>query len=49
MAHYDISHTCGHDERIELFGPTRDRERRIERPPPSGPPSSPPAAMPSPP
>ena len=30
MAHYDISHTCGHDERIELFGPTRDRERRIE-------------------
>lgn len=30
MAHYDISHTCGHDERIELFGPTRERERRIE-------------------
>lgn len=30
MAHYDISHTCGHDERIELFGPTRDRESRIE-------------------
>ena len=30
MAHYDISHTCGHDERIELFGPTRERERRLE-------------------
>lgn len=30
MAHYDISHTCGHDERIELFGPTRERESRIE-------------------
>ena len=30
MAHYDITHTCGHDERIELFGPTRERESRIE-------------------
>ncbi|MCB4887065.1 hypothetical protein KZO96_04135 [Bifidobacterium pseudocatenulatum] len=30
MAHYDITHTCGHDERIELFGKTSERERRIE-------------------
>ena len=30
MAHYDITHACGHDERIELFGKTSERERRIE-------------------
>lgn len=30
MAHYDIAHTCGHDERIELFGKTSERESRIE-------------------
>lgn len=30
MAHYDITHTCGHDERIELFGKTSERESRIE-------------------
>ena len=30
MAHYDITHACGHDERIQLFGKTSERERRIE-------------------
>ena len=30
MAHYDITYACGHDERIELFGKTSERERRIE-------------------
>lgn len=30
MAHYEITHICGHDERIELFGKTSERERRIE-------------------
>lgn len=30
MAHYDVTHACGHDERIELFGKTSERERRIE-------------------
>ena len=24
MAHYDITHACGHDERIELFQFLRD-------------------------
>lgn len=30
MAHYNITHTCGHEERIELFGKVSGRESRIE-------------------
>lgn len=30
MAHYDAKYSCGHEERIELFGKTSERERRIE-------------------
>lgn len=30
MAHYDVTFSCGHTERKELFGPTKDRERRIK-------------------
>lgn len=30
MAKYDITHLCGHDERIALVGPTARRESRIE-------------------
>jgi hypothetical protein len=30
MAKYDITYSCGHDDQIALFGPTRDRERKIE-------------------
>lgn len=30
MAKYDIKYSCGHTGRIELFGKTCDRERKIE-------------------
>jgi len=30
MAKYDVTYSCGHSERVKLFGPTRDRERKIE-------------------
>ena len=31
MAHYDIAHTCGHIERVDLFGKYTDRNYRISR------------------
>lgn len=30
MAKYTITHKCGHDEEISLFGPMDERERKIE-------------------
>ena len=30
MAKYTITHSCGHDSEEQLYGPTRDREGRIE-------------------
>jgi uncharacterized protein (TIGR02996 family) len=30
MAKYDVTHSCGHVEEVQLFGRTRDRESRIE-------------------
>lgn len=29
MAHYNITHTCGHEERIELFGKVSGREIHV--------------------
>lgn len=29
MAKYSITHTCGHTETVALFGPEKDRSRRI--------------------
>lgn len=29
MAHYNVRFSCGHEERIELFGKTSEREKRI--------------------
>jgi len=29
MAHYTVNHKCGHDQSYELFGPGRDRERKL--------------------
>lgn len=31
MAQYDIKYACGHEERIQLFGKTAERKRRISR------------------
>ncbi len=31
MAHYDVTYTCGHSARVNLIGPHRVRERRLER------------------
>lgn len=31
MAQYDIEYACGHEERIQLFGKTAERERRISQ------------------
>lgn len=30
MAKYTITHTCGHTEEVQLFGPYKDRESRIK-------------------
>lgn len=30
MAWYEISYTCGHSEREQLYGPEKDRQRKIE-------------------
>ena len=30
MAKYSVTHSCKHDETITLFGPNKDRERRLE-------------------
>lgn len=30
MAKYSITMSCGHDEMVELFGPMKERERKIE-------------------
>lgn len=30
MAHYTITHACGHTETVELYGKTSERERRIQ-------------------
>ena len=30
MAKYTVTHSCGHDEEVTLFGPTRERERKLE-------------------
>jgi len=30
MAKYTVSHICGHDETHNLFGPTGDRQRKME-------------------
>lgn len=30
MAQYTINHSCGHTGHVTLFGPTKDRYRRIE-------------------
>jgi hypothetical protein len=29
MAHYDVTYSCGHQDRIQLFGPHKDRQERI--------------------
>jgi hypothetical protein len=29
MAKYDINYSCGHSARIDLYGPERDRQRKI--------------------
>lgn len=31
MAYYEGTFSCGHDGRVDIFGPTKDREWRIER------------------
>lgn len=31
MAKYEITHSCGHTETVQLYGPTKDREYRIAR------------------
>lgn len=30
MAWYDVKFSCGHEERMQLYGPTKDRYRKIE-------------------
>ena len=30
MAKYSITMSCGHDEMVELFGPMKERERKIK-------------------
>ena len=30
MAKYSITMSCGHDEMVELFGPMKEIERKIE-------------------
>lgn len=30
MAKYTVTHTCGHDQTHKLFGPSKDREKKIE-------------------
>ena len=30
MAQYDISHSCGHSEHLELFGKVSERQRRMD-------------------
>ena len=30
MAKYDVTYSCGHSETVQLYGPTRDRQRKIE-------------------
>lgn len=30
MAKYDVTYSCGHEERVVLFGPSRERDRKIE-------------------
>jgi len=30
MAKYDVTYSCGHSETVQLYGPTRERERKIE-------------------
>ena len=30
MAKYDVDYSCGHNATIQLVGPTRERERKIE-------------------
>lgn len=30
MAWWNISHSCGHEERVQLYGPGADRERKAE-------------------
>lgn len=30
MAWYEINYTCGHEGRVQLYGPGREREKRIE-------------------
>jgi hypothetical protein len=30
MAHYDVHYSCGHTADIQLFGPNRERQRRLE-------------------
>lgn len=31
MAKYYITHSCGHEEEVELFGPGKERDRRIKQ------------------
>lgn len=31
MAHYTVTHTCGHEERVNLIGKYTERERRLEQ------------------
>ena len=30
MAKYDVTYSCGHSDTVQLYGPGRDRERKIE-------------------
>lgn len=30
MAKYDVEYSCGHTGTVELYGPNRDRERKLE-------------------
>jgi len=29
MAQYQVTHTCGHSETVQLYGPSKERERRL--------------------
>ena len=31
MAKYSVKHTCGHISEVALFGPSKDREYRLDR------------------
>ena len=31
MAQYTITRSCGHEETVRLFGPGKDRERKLNR------------------